>query len=107
MSDHQFTAEQVGRALQLPTQGGPREGAPVGEYLGSLLHMVWEFGEGFDGKRPFGDSGWQWEIYEVLLRAGLIPGTLTADGWAEEFDRAAGDALITRCVDAMVAGARV
>ncbi len=33
---------------------------------------LWEQGESFSGKRPLGNSGWQSQIIESLIEAGLI-----------------------------------
>jgi hypothetical protein len=46
----------------------------VKEYLKALLSAVWSEGEGFSGKRPFGNSGWDHELYDPLIRAGLVSG---------------------------------
>lgn len=39
----------------------------IKEYFKTLLEQLWREEESFSGKRPFGDSGWQREIYEVLI----------------------------------------
>ncbi len=52
----------------------------VREYLRMLLMSVWDEGEGFDGKRPFGNSGWESDIYDPLVKAGFIPGTIDQYG---------------------------
>lgn len=102
-SSAQFTTEQIEQALRLPTDGGPRDGATVREYLGDLLHKVWEERDGFNGKRPYGESGWSHDLYLPLLTAGLIPGSLDEDGYIRNVDKDAGDALIAECIDAMIA----
>lgn len=48
--------------------------ATVREYLVALLAAVWDEGEGFDGKRPFGNSGWEGEVLEALDAAGIPDG---------------------------------
>jgi len=42
------------------------------EYLCELLAAVWEQEEGFNGKRPFGNSGWQGDILDALADAKCI-----------------------------------
>lgn len=50
-------------------------------YLKALLTTLWQEEEGFSGKRPFGNSSWQYDIYLVMAKAGLIEGvTLDDDG---------------------------
>lgn len=41
------------------------------EYFGALLTTLWVEGEGFSGKRPFGDSGWQHDVSSALSSAGF------------------------------------
>lgn len=40
-------------------------------YLKALLIAVWDEGESFSGKRPFGNSGWDYDILTALVDAGL------------------------------------
>lgn len=49
-------------------------------YMVALLRAVFEHGEGFSGKRPFGNSGWEWDLRQAFLDAGLIPAH-EADEW--------------------------
>ena len=56
------------------------------QYLIELLSKVWEEAEGFNGKRPWGDSGWQGDVEVALIRAGILKGTLDEDGYLEESD---------------------
>lgn len=79
--------------------------ATVGIYLINLLKMVWSEGEGFDGKRPFGNSCWEFDIYIALSEAGLIDGlTRDEDGYIDSFsyeDQNKADALVMRAIEAM------
>jgi hypothetical protein len=43
----------------------------IRDYLKKLVRMVFDEDEGFDGKRPFGNSGWWSELYDSLEAAGL------------------------------------
>ena len=43
----------------------------VREYLKMLLERLWEEGEGFSGKRPFGNSGWEYDLYAALEEKGV------------------------------------
>lgn len=54
----------------------------VREYLKKLLSKVWSDDECFNGKRPFGNSGWKYEngICAMLIKHGLLEGKLDADG---------------------------
>jgi hypothetical protein len=56
------------------------------QYFYDLMSELWREGEGFDGKRPFGNSGWDYEIYIPLVRAGLVKGRIDEDGYIAELD---------------------
>lgn len=65
----------------------------VREYLQALLTTVWEEKESFSGKRPFGNSGWEHEVFTPLVKAGFISGTFDetyAGQWADvdNYDKA-------------------
>lgn len=49
------------------------------EYLVTLLANVWNQQESFDGKRPFGNSGWDWEVIRPLAKAGIVVATFDED----------------------------
>lgn len=55
------------------------EAETVKDYLKQLLTLVWDEEEGFDGKRPFGNSGWQHEIFESLNQCGFDEGNWDQD----------------------------
>lgn len=42
----------------------------VREFLYLLLKTLWDEGEGFSGKRPFGNSGWEYGLLEAAGLAG-------------------------------------
>lgn len=46
---------------------------PLRYYLGKLLYTLWCDGEGFSGKRPFGNSGWDYDIAYALCAGGFVP----------------------------------
>lgn len=66
----------------------------IREYFIALLETMWREGEGFSGKRPFGNSGWQYEIYAALIKGGYIKGTLDADGYVEKLDEKKADKFV-------------
>jgi hypothetical protein len=67
-------------------------------WLGALLLRLWREGEGFSGKRPFGNSGWEHDAYRPLLAAGLISGKLDEHGYVEEIDDVEGAKIIERLI---------
>lgn len=61
----------------------------IGEYLGLLLHVLWDENEGFSGKEPFGNGNWEMDIYRALVRGGLVDGVIDGDGYLDVDDEAA------------------
>lgn len=87
-----------------PRSGGYALGGAttVRGFLVALLDRLWEDGETFSGKRPFGDSGWEYQLIAPLVSAGLITGTLDEYGSPVGVDWAAGRQLIRAAIGAMV-----
>lgn len=44
----------------------------IREYFRILISTLWEEKEGFSGKRPFGNSGWEYEVHYALAKAGFV-----------------------------------
>ena len=55
-------------------------------YLRKLLKKLWMEEEQFNSKRPWGDSDWQFEVYEALIKYGFDFGTIDEDGYIEDID---------------------
>lgn len=70
-------------------------------YLKRLLDLLWEEGNDFSGKRPFGNSGWDYELITALVQAKAIAGTLDEDGFINECDINAGNKLIFLAIAAL------
>lgn len=58
--------------LDLPMQDNDSGASTIRGYLKELLAELWREQEGFSGKRPFGNSGWTWDMLIALGKAGLI-----------------------------------
>lgn len=58
----------------------------IRDYLRKLLITLWREQESFSGKRPFGNSGWDYDVYKPLIIAGIVNGTLDEEGYIEKFD---------------------
>ena len=72
----------------------------VGEFLKMLLLRLWEEAECFSGKRPFGNSDWQYQVYASLIKAGYEVGRLDEDGYVEAVDYAKADKLVAEAITA-------
>lgn len=73
--------------LGLPMGPNDAEAATVRGYLTALLTAVWTEKEGFSGKRPFGNSSWECDLYVPLIKAGAVEGTFDEDGYLDTFTR--------------------
>jgi hypothetical protein len=57
-------------------------------YLIALLDKLWREDDRFSGKHPFGNSQWQYDLYEPMGRAGMVAMAFDADGYVETFSHA-------------------
>jgi hypothetical protein len=87
--------------LAVPLQPNGSGEDTIGGYLVALLREVWNHGSDFSGKRPFGNSGWHYDLYTGLIEAGMIAGRFDSDGHIETCDGAAGTRLINKAIDAL------
>ena len=83
------TGKTLGDALEISFDSDAGDAMTVRQYLHALLRAVWEDQEGFSGKRPFGNSGWEHDLYGPLAKAGFVDlGPLDEDGdpynWTKE-----------------------
>ena len=51
-----------------------------------LLKTLFHEGDGFSGKRPLGESGWESGIGIALVKAGLLKGTFKGDDGYDDAD---------------------
>jgi hypothetical protein len=89
------------QVLDLPMGANDADATTIRGYLVQLLAVLWHHGEGFSGKRPFGNSSWQWELYKPLVKAGAVPGALDEDGYLDDLPDGAedtADALIAQAI---------
>lgn len=93
------TPQQV---LDTPMEPNDAGAATVREYLYKLLRDVWHHEQGFNGKRPFGNRGWQYEVYKALGRANYLRIAIDQEGDVEDVDDAAGDGLIQAAIASLL-----
>ena len=60
--------------------------ATLGGFLAGMIDL--------ETKRPYGNSGWEWDLYAALVRAEKIDGTFNEYGEVENIDHHAAHALI-------------
>lgn len=87
-------------AVPLPPDNDA-EASTIRDYLVKLLATLWDEREGFSTKRPFGNSGWHWDLYRPLGEAGFVTMTFDSDGDIDEFsdeERDKADKLIDAAI---------
>lgn len=65
--------------LNCPLEENDSGADTVKGYLQALLYALWAEGEGFSGKRPFGNSGWEYDLTEPLIEKGFAENTAEAN----------------------------
>lgn len=71
------------------------EAEDIRQYLYFLLTTLWIEEESFSGKRPFGNSGWQNDVYYSLVKEGILPGVWHEDEYyASGYDKCQADDMI-------------
>lgn len=59
--------------LALPMRrGNDARAKTVRGFFVALMRQLWEEREGFSGKRPFGNSGWERDLEQAFGDAGLV-----------------------------------
>lgn len=88
--------------LEIKMQENDANAETIGEYLRLLLHAVWVEGECFNGKRPFGNSGWERELYTALALAGVVASDVDPDGQVEDVDTKAAHLIISDAINQLI-----
>lgn len=89
-----YTGLTASEILRCPMADNESGADTIGSYLIQLLLALWREGEGFNGKRPFGNSGWQDDVYLALVNAGFITGKVDPEYGLTSCDSETGDRLI-------------
>lgn len=74
--------------LDIEMQENDANAKTIKEYLKKLLLGVWIKEESFNGKRPFGNSGWKYEVYVALARAKVISADMDDDNYIQDISLA-------------------
>ena len=53
----------------------------IRNYLKELLIGLWDRKDGFSGKRPFGDSGWDYAIGDCLAKNNIIESSIEGEDY--------------------------
>lgn len=87
--------------LDLPMLSNDAGARTIREYLISLLYQVWDYGEAFDGKRPFGNTGWHIDLYYTLVINNFVEGSIDEDNWLTDLDRESADSIIFLAIESL------
>jgi len=82
--------ETAKRALDLEIPENDADAHTVRQYFKELLCSLLIEEESFSGKRPFGNSGWQYDFMEPLEQAGFIRPNATHEERVTLFDALVG-----------------
>lgn len=85
-------------ALEVRFDSDAGDNLTVRDYLRTLLETLWNKGEGFSGKRPFGNIGWEYELYIPLIKGGFVAGTLDEYGYIADIDKHAAEAYVSQLI---------
>lgn len=103
-----YTPQEI---LALPMSENDSGADTIGGYFHALLVKLWEDGESFSGKRPFGNSGWDYALYAALVKANAVEGHIETfseeDGGGEDVDctdQKHARAIILAALDALFEG---
>ena len=91
-------------ALEVRFDSDAGDNTTVRDYLYSLLSTLWEEGEGFSGKRPFGNSCWDYELYAPLIKHGFISGSLDSDGYLNSVNKSEAREYVSKLIAAAFYG---
>lgn len=69
----------------------------IRHYLVELASTCWMQNEGFSGKRPFGNSGWQYDVYRALAAGGFVEPEVDEDGEVYCADENEAEKVIMQC----------
>ena len=88
--------------LDVPMQENDAGAKTIREYLLNLVLKLWDEGEGFSSKRPFGNSGWKYDLYIALAKGGTIKAEIDEEyGDVISFDKETADKYIRWAITAV------
>ena len=73
----------------------------IKDYFKELLKALWQEVDDFSGKRPLGNSYWQYDVYAALVVAGAVDGTLKENGGVDEIDEITADKIVLTLIDSL------
>lgn len=92
-----------GQVLDVPMdpKQNDAQAKDIRSYLKALLTRLWQEEEGFSGKRPLGNSGWQCEVILPLYNAEMIRAKIDSEGQPYDYDQTVIDGLMLKAIKAL------
>lgn len=87
--------------LDIPLGENDADAATIRDYLKAQLRTLWAEGESFSGKRPFGNSGWEYDFDAALVKANRVAGAIDEDGDCDVAGRDEVERLINGAIEAL------
>jgi len=63
-------------------------------YIKEILKVLWLEPDDFNGKRPLGNSGWQFDLYKAMIEKNIIEGEVDDYGCVDSVNMTDADKLI-------------
>lgn len=83
--------------LKIKMRENDADADTIGEYLALLLTGVIVEEECFNGKRPFGNSDWWYDLAHALIESGAVKGEIDNEwGDISGYDNKEVDSVLTR-----------
>jgi len=76
----ELTSQDYDKILDTEFESNDLGIGSIRTYLHRLLTALWNQGEGFSSKRPFGNSSWEYDLIEGIAKTGYIPYEEDEDG---------------------------
>ena len=100
------TNKELLLALEIRFDSDAGDDLTIREYLEKLLSTLWDEQEGFSGKRPFGNSGWEYDLYKPLIESKLIEGKIDECGDIGKFDETKANEYVRKLILAAFYGVK-
>lgn len=69
------------------------------KYFIAMIEVFWNDPEDFNGKRPFGYSCWQDDLYQALIKNKFVEGKIDEEGCIDELDFKEADKVIAEALE--------
>jgi len=75
------------------------EKSTLRNYFKTLLRTLWNESDGFSGKRPLGNSGWETQLAMDMIEADLLEGEYNEPWDRDDYDEVRFNNMIRGCIN--------